>query len=105
MPDENKFAKLREVGYKIPGLCAFCQCGDFTKTGATWGTCSKHLYEHGKHTGEARGVSIHFLGSCPSFVEDPQKMARQGLGAHEEFLPGRVPQELPPSQGKKQKPR
>lgn len=50
-----------------------------------------------------RGVSIVQIGSCPKFEEDGQKLNWLGLGAHSEFLPGKVAQELPESKGKKRK--
>jgi len=103
MPDENKFEKLRTVGYRIPGNCGLCKHGQFPG-GNLWGQCGLHTYDHGKHIGAVRGVSIVQIGTCPSFTEDPTKISGVGLGAHEEFLPGRSPQELPPSQGRKQKP-
>lgn len=107
MPDENKFAVLRGAGYRIPAQCGFCQFGQFqvssNQLNPQWGTCGQHQYDHGKHTGEARGVSIHTAGCCNSYVENVAKTAASGLGAFMEFLPGRVAQDLPPSQGRKQK--
>jgi len=72
-------------------------------SGLMWGQCGLHQYDHGKHAGEQRGVSIVQIGTCPDFKEDPSKLSWLALGAHMEFLPGRSPQELPASQGKKQK--
>ena len=103
MPDANKFAKLREVGYTIPGTCRFCTHGWFG--GDYFGRCEKHTYEHGKHTGEHRGISIHQCGTCPDWEGDSHGATALGIKytAFEEFLPGGTPQELPPSKGKKQK--
>tara|TARA_Y100000310_G_scaffold31417_1_gene29804 strand:- start:9971 stop:10288 length:318 start_codon:yes stop_codon:yes gene_type:complete len=102
MPDEDKFKKLREVGYSIGGHCDFCKHSDFC-SGQLWGKCGLHTYAHGKHTGDLRGVSIVRIGTCPQFEENATKLSWLGLGAHSEFLPGRVAQELPASKGKKQK--
>lgn len=81
MPDVNKFKKLRDINYTIRA-CAVCIHGDFYHK-QDWGTCSKHLYKHAKHTGDLRGVSIVRYGSCSDFVVEP---SWNGLGAHAEFL-------------------
>lgn len=92
MPDENKFTVLRQIGYRIPGLCGYCRFGNFTgrnRDGASeWGTCDKHRYEHKKHDNPdgGRGVSIHVTGTCPSFEADKVRVAKAGLGAHQEFF-------------------
>ena len=87
MPDDNKFEKLRSVGYGIPGVCRVCQHGQFgDKT--EWGTCAKHKYEHRKHANpdSGRGVSIHVMGTCPEFETDPVRLGKVALGAHLEFF-------------------
>lgn len=90
MPDENKFQKLREIGYSIPGLCCYCKHGVFEGPKALdgWGTCALHTYTHRKHGNPegGRGVSIHASGRCPQFEVNPERIARTGLGAHEEFF-------------------
>jgi len=86
MPDENKFSKLREIGYSIPVTCKFC-AHSARFFGSEWSTCDKHKYEHKKHTGPARGVSIHAMGTCRDAELPPERAARTGaLGAHAEFL-------------------
>lgn len=45
-----------------------------------------HQYEHLKHIGPERGVSIHVAGSCPDFKPEPGAVIR--LGAHGVFLEG-----------------
>lgn len=102
MPDENKFTVLRTAGYNIPITCRLCKYGQFPNTGE-WGTCGLHKYDHGKHTGDKRGVSVCLSGTCPSSIEDPQKVTKAAFGAHVEFLPGRSPMELPESRGRKQR--
>jgi len=88
MPDDNKFAKLREAGYRIPGLCGYCKFGQFTRS--EWGTCGTHRYEHKKHDNPkgGRGVSIHVTGTCSAFEVDHARLAASGLGAHMEFFDG-----------------
>jgi len=86
MPDENKFAKLQEIGYTIPMTCALCEFSNFPGLRAVWGTCNKHKYKHLKHTGPERGVSIHRTGCCVDLVVDPQKEVAAGLGAHSRLL-------------------
>ena len=86
MPDENKFAKLKEIGYAIPMTCALCEHSNFPSPRAPWGTCRLHQYKHLKHTGPERGVSIHRGGCCVELIVDPQKEAEAGLGAHSRFL-------------------
>ncbi len=88
MPDENKIKKLREVGYRIPGLCGYCKHGGFTNS--MWGICGLHRYEHKKHDNpeDGRGVSVHVTGGCPSFNVDPVRLGLSSLGAHMEFFDG-----------------
>jgi hypothetical protein len=84
MPDENKFAKLREIGYTIPLGCEDCSHAQFPPRG-DWGECSFHRYEHKKHTGPDRGISITRFGTCPQLKPDPKRPAGR-YGAHEEFV-------------------
>ena len=93
MPDDNKFEKMREIGYHIPELCCYCEHGKFGPQ-ALWGTCDKHRYTHRKHDnpGGGRGVSIHVTGTCKSgFKLSPRRMGKlalYALGAHMEFFDG-----------------
>jgi len=93
MPDDNKFEKLRAIGYRIPGCCGFCKDGDFGPQ-AHWGTCKKHRYQHKKHNNpdQGRGVSIHVSGTCDDFRVECGRLARvglvPGLAAHMEFFDG-----------------
>ncbi len=84
MPDENKFAKLRAVGYSIPVTCSICVHGP--SPGQTWAECKLHRYEHRRQSDPegGRGVSVHASGTCPSAVADLNKT--RALGAHSEFL-------------------
>jgi len=99
MPDDNKFDKLREMHYRIPGLCGYCTHGEFPSS--EWGTCKLHRYEHKKHDNPdgGRGVSIHVTGTCPSFEVDYGKLGKSALGAHMEFFDGEPGQGHGPTHG------
>lgn len=86
MPDDNKFQKLRDIGYRVTKTCQFCVYRDFPST-SIWGKCKKHRYEHLKHDNpdEGHGVSILLSGTCPDVRLDPG-WVRQ-FGPHQEFLP------------------
>lgn len=86
MPDENKFGKLREIGYTVNVTCGLCRHSRMEMVGRQWGICTLHRYVHEKHTtlDEGRGVSVHASGSCPSGEVDPTQVSV--LGAHAEFL-------------------
>lgn len=83
--DRRKLAVLRSIGYTFPatcGLCAFMRRG--TKD-ANWGTCMVHEYQHEKHSGDTRELSVNAFGSCGEF--QPADESRELLGAYAEFLP------------------
>ena len=84
MPDDNKFAKLREAAYRVPVTCGLCVHGP--APGQTWAECGLHRYEHLRQSNPdgGRGVSVHTSGTCGSPELDHQKAA--ALGAHYEFL-------------------
>ena len=80
--DANKLAKLRESGFVIRECCTLCRgfrCPG--RRGASWGTCVKHPYQHGKHTGELRECSVSPCGWCPSFELSEEQVA-QILGTY-----------------------
>lgn len=85
MPDENKFAKLTQVGYMIPVHCGICRHGQF-KPNTAWGTCALHLYDHLKHNEGGRGISVRQEGYCGTPELDESKVL--GLGSHRMFLKG-----------------
>lgn len=89
MPDDNKFGKLRAIGYSIPGLCGYCKHSKWAPA-QSWGTCNLHTYQHLKHDNpnEGRGISIHITGTCPQFERAPNRIVLSGLGAHQEFFQG-----------------
>ena len=75
MPDENKFAKLQEAGYTVRPCCILCVHG--TSIGPShWGTCAKHTYEHKKHTGKPRQMSINRVGVCKTFDTDKGQLLK-----------------------------
>ncbi len=80
--DENKVAKLKEAGYSVGRCCVLCVGFRPGVKGSLWGTCTRHSYQHGKHTGECRECSVIACGSCPSFeIDDTKVMAI--LGSYE----------------------
>lgn len=84
MPDENKFAKLREIGYVIRPVCHFCIHAQFGNSTAFFGTCGLHKYQHLKHDNPdgGRGISICRIGSCP----DVKINDMHHFGSHAEFV-------------------
>lgn len=70
MPDENKLAKLREIGFRFVETCATCEhgkqiphVGEVDSEMRVWGRCAKHSYQHSKYAGKY-DVSAHALGCC-----------------------------------------
>ena len=88
MPDDNKFAKLREIQYRIPVTCGICVHGLFHLLGGEWGTCEMFRYNHKKHANpeEGRGLSVTRGGTCNAAEASVNQLFR--LGAHSEFLEG-----------------
>lgn len=82
MPDKNKLKVLQDINYKILRTCANCKHAELTEYNE-WGTCKVHKYQHGKHTGDDRGVSIHKSGTCKS--HDYELMVTFRYGAHDQF--------------------
>lgn len=80
--DANKLKVLRDLDYKVQKTCGLCAHGVFPNN--DWGTCQKHEYQHEKHTGDARKLSIVRYGSCAEFEQYDQSGAT--LGAYQEFL-------------------
>lgn len=67
--DRRKLQVLQALPYRILSTCALCTHSMFGTHGE-WGTCGLHDYEHGKHTGGKRQLSINRSGTCPSFQMD-----------------------------------
>lgn len=81
--DANKLEVLRALPYSVQKACGLCKHGSFAPN-TYWGTCNQTQYEHKKHTGPARQLSIVMFGGCKSFEADEVKKAQ--LGAYQEFL-------------------
>jgi hypothetical protein len=82
--DKNKLKVLRETGYIIPGTCGMCEHGQFPIQGAAFGTCALKTYQHEKHTGAPRQLSVFKAGRCDDFKIKPE--TEKVLGAWGEFL-------------------
>lgn len=80
--DANKRQVLEDIGYRIQPTCGGCSHSSFPSD--EWGTCDRHSYEHLKHTGERRHLSVHSSGYCPWF--EPTESWE--LGAYVEFVSG-----------------
>lgn len=70
--DENKLAKMKEVGYKHMACCLTCKYSNINP-GCIWGTCKLYTYKHKKHTGHEREMSVMVTGSCPAWDGDEEK--------------------------------
>jgi hypothetical protein len=77
--DANKREELLRIGYSIRGTCGTCVHGHFNND--NFGTCVIHDYQHLKHTGGKRQLSVYAHGSCPKF-----ERGRSHLGLWEEFV-------------------
>lgn len=64
--DINKASKLREIGYKIEPSCGTCK-HFVQRSDEDFGDCQIHDYEHLKHTGGRRRLSVVRYGQCKSF--------------------------------------
>lgn len=73
--DLNKDNKLQEIQYKLYRTCGLCSCFEGTK-GAMFGVCKKQTYQHLKHTGDARQLSVSVFGSCSEFDWDNSKLSQ-----------------------------
>jgi hypothetical protein len=81
--DKNKLTELRSIDYKIPRTCGLCKHGVFVGVN-DWGGCAIRTYDHLKHTGPPRQLSIYVGGSCSLFEEDAR--VANILGTFYEFL-------------------
>lgn len=68
MPDPNKLKVLAEVGYRVQPCCRICKHARFAPA-SDYGKCMILTYEHGKHTGTARQLTVHQAGRCSSGFE------------------------------------
>lgn len=81
--DMNKRQELLNIEYSIQGNCSNCEHGRFDHK-AAFGVCSLHSYQHLKHTGDKRQLSVYAHGRCPKFELEDGKKAQ--LGLWQEFL-------------------
>lgn len=63
--DNNKLKVLQDINYEIQKVCGNCKHSGIYGA-AQYGTCKKKTYEHLKHIGPPRQLSIHVFGSCNS---------------------------------------
>lgn len=80
--DKSKSKKLQEIGYKINRCCGLCKYAILSLDG--WGTCVNHTYQHEKHTGEERDLSINQFGYCTSFELEESKVI--GLHSYSDLI-------------------
>jgi hypothetical protein len=79
--DANKRSKLIEIDYKIRacGTCVYARI----EPKVDWGTCTFHRYEHEKHTGPSRELSINRHGLCRDY--EVNSTESRFLGGFTEF--------------------
>lgn len=83
--DQNKLKVLREIGYNVTPCCGLCVHGTFRAIKDDFGSCAAATYEHLKHTGDARQLSVLRYGKCADRFElDQTKVAM--LGQWAEFV-------------------
>lgn len=80
--DENKLRELHRIGYRLGPACGLCVHGRFVD-GQAFGTCRKHSYHHGKHSGAERELSVNRHGNCDQFLIDTERQAQLGPGFSE----------------------
>lgn len=95
--DANKLRVLREIDYCIPKQCGNCQHGEFSYPDSPFGGCMLQTYDHLKHTGPPKPLSIYKSGSCSKWEPDEEEIA--SLGPWAEFVDRR--EFTRPDRGKK----
>ena len=76
--DADKLRVLHEVGYEVQESCGLCAHFN-AQPGSDFGTCSLHQYDHAKHTGPLRLLSVHRNGRCSDgFEADPAGVFQLG---------------------------
>lgn len=85
MPDPNKLERLREISYRVQPSCFTCKQGRFVP-GSNFGTCQLFDYEHRKHIGERRKLSVHVTGRCWEFKFNEKKKADLERSGFLEFV-------------------
>ncbi|HEU5116103.1 MAG TPA: hypothetical protein VFT74_05440 [Isosphaeraceae bacterium] len=78
--DANKLQKLKDIGYVVRRTCDNCYYAEFNHRADAFGECTLYTYEHKKHTGPARQLSINRNGTCPSHtLSDAQTALLHGF--------------------------
>jgi hypothetical protein len=80
--DANKLAVLGGVQYQIARTCGTCKHSTFPNN--NWGTCGLLTYQHLKHTGAPRQLSIYRYGCC--VLHEMNVASQAELGLFEQFL-------------------
>lgn len=80
--DKTKLKVLQDLNYTIRETCGLCTHGEFPNN--EWGTCKAQSYEHEKHTGPPRQLSINKYGHCGQFLLDID--LRAGLGEYYQLI-------------------
>lgn len=62
--DAEKLRQLQAMNCVIPPVCGMCSNATFYQAGNVFGSCQKRSYEHGKHIGPVRPLSICCYGLC-----------------------------------------
>lgn len=84
--DANKLVKLKVIGYKVRQTCGNCVHSFFPNQRTDWGTCSKHQYDHLKHSDQTRQLSINRFGRCDTYEKSPTATSELNLGGFTELL-------------------
>ena len=89
--DENKLEVLRAIKYKIRAACGSCQYGKF-RGGSDFGVCLLRAYDHRKHAGAPRQLSIYRYGGCGEYaISQLADLELCADGGGEEFAAKRRP--------------
>jgi hypothetical protein len=81
---------LKEIGYVIEPCCKLCVHSHFPFQATNWGTCSNHDYQHLKHSGPKRELSITKYGRCSKFAASENVAVV--LGSYVELFTGSLPE-------------
>lgn len=83
--DENKLKVLKESGYTVFKSCGLCE--HFRSgIGVNFGTCKIQIYDHLKHSGPPREISVTEYGGCQKW--EPNSLNFYGtLGTYVQFIP------------------
>ena len=76
--DRTKLRQLRAMRTVIPPVCGLCRHGTFYGGSNLFGGCDKRQYQHEKHTGPVRPLSVcrYMLCDCEHFELDQQAVLK-----------------------------